>query len=69
MTLSRRGRRFQRRATERRNEREAALERFGAAADDRSSDRRTARTPAETERILRDMGLTDRRRQERRRGL
>jgi hypothetical protein len=69
VTLSRRGRRFERRAAERRSMREQALEKFGPAADERTTDRRQPKTPDETERILREMGLVDRRRTDRRRGL
>ncbi len=71
MTLSRRrrGPSEQRRIDARRSLREQALEKFGPAADERTSDRRTPKSADETERILRDMGITDRRRQERRRGL
>jgi hypothetical protein len=69
VTLSRRGRRAERRAAERRSMREQALEKFGPAADERTSDRRTPRTPQETEAILRSLGIEDRRRTDRRRGL
>lgn len=48
-------------------DRQQALTRFGPAADERTSDRRQPRSPAETERILRELGIQDRRRQERRR--
>jgi hypothetical protein len=43
------------------------VEKFGPAADERTHDRRTPKTAAETERILRDLGIADRRRQDRRR--
>lgn len=65
MTLARQ-RRAERRAAERASARQQIVEKFGPAADERTHDRRTPRTPAETERILRDMGIADRRRQERR---
>ena len=67
MTLSR-ARRAERRAQQRRSAREQILDRFGPAADERTTpDRRTPKTPAETERILRELGIADRRRQDRRR--
>lgn len=65
MTLSRQ-RRVERRAAERASAREQLVTKFGPAADERTGDRRARRTPQETERILREMGLQDRRRQDRR---
>jgi hypothetical protein len=62
--------RQQRRATERtqaRTDREAMLERFGRDAEERQHDRRKPQTPAERDRILRDLGIEDRRREDRRR--
>jgi hypothetical protein len=67
VTLSKRARRFHRRAEERASLRQQTLERFGPAADERTADRRAQRTPQETERILRELGIADRRRQDRRR--
>lgn len=57
-----------RRIAKRKSEREAALEKFGEAADERKSkqDRREAKSQEETERILKEMGITDRRRMDRR---
>jgi hypothetical protein len=71
VTLSRRrrGPSEQRRIDARRSLREQALEKFGPAADERTTDRRTPKTPAETEAILRQLGIEDRRRTDRRRGL
>jgi hypothetical protein len=62
--------RQQRRAAERtqaRTDREAMLERFGRDAEERQHDRRKPQTPAERDRILRDLGIEDRRREDRRR--
>lgn len=62
---SRHQRRVAKRAAER-SEREKMLERFGADADEREKDRRR-NSAEENERILREMGVTDRRRLDRRR--
>lgn len=68
MTLSRRGRRFERRAQARRSLREQALERFGQDADERSSDRRQPGTPDQLDARMRAAGVfEDRRRGDRRR--
>jgi hypothetical protein len=67
VTLSRQ-RRVERRAAERASARQQLLDKFGPAADERTTpDRRTQRTPQETERILRELGHEDRRRGDRRR--
>lgn len=47
------------------NERLAALEKFGPAADERKQDRRKT-SEEETEKKLRELGITDRRRMDRR---
>lgn len=65
-----RQRRVERRADERRegrSTREQMLERFGRDAEERVADRRKPQTPTERDRILKQLGIEDRRRQERRR--
>ena len=65
--LSARQRRAERRAAQRRTEREQALQRHGQAADERSgTDRRQPATEMDVERRLRELGLADRRRAQRR---
>jgi hypothetical protein len=67
MTTSRRTRRFQRRADERRSLRQQTVERFGDAADERTTTDRRRNDRKTSEQILKDMGLEDRRRGDRRR--
>jgi hypothetical protein len=68
VTSTSRQRRAARRDAQRRGlDPERAIEKFGAAADQRTTDRRQNRSPDETERILRELGISDRRRQDRRR--
>jgi hypothetical protein len=63
-----RQRRAERRAGERRSTREQLLEKFGAGADERAlPDRRAPKSADETERILAELGIADRRRGQRRR--
>jgi hypothetical protein len=49
------------------SDREQMLERFGRDAEERQHDRRKPQTPAERDRVLRDLGIEDRRRGDRRR--
>jgi len=64
--------RFERRLAERRaaavekSERQRTVEKFGPDAEERESDRRR-NDAEESERILREMGIADRRRRQRRR--
>jgi len=68
MTAARsRQRRAERRAAERASAREQLLAKFGPAADEREAKRdRRETTPEETERMLRRLGIEDRRRRQRR---
>jgi hypothetical protein len=67
--VSNRKARFERRVVKRKalkeEERLAALEKFGPAADERRADRRK-NSEEDSERILKEMGITDRRRMDRR---
>jgi hypothetical protein len=65
--IARRRARREPQLAERRSAREQMLQKFGEAADTREGDRRKHRTQAETERILKQLGIEDRRRQDRRR--